>query len=561
MKFKYFFLLLISYSLTAQIINFPDANFKTWLVNANLQNGRIKGFSGNFIILDANNDGEIEINEAILAKELYASGVGNNLLTDFTGIEHFINLEKLICSHSRLSGLNISSLTQLKELNCNHTFLTTLNLSNLSNLEILDYGLNPSLTNITINPSNNIHSLNCSQNNLNSLNLSIYPNLKKLACFSNNLTSLDLSLFLGLEILYCTNNQLTSLNIVGLNNLKILHINNNIMLPAINFSLFPNLEDIDCSFNSLQTSVNVNGLNNLIYLNCYNNNLINLDLSTNVNLIELNCSNNQLVNLDLNNSSFVDYLNCNNNLLQTLLINSFYRFTPNSYYEEVDFSNNPSLNYICANNTTLNYFQNKINLYGYTNCQVNSYCTFTPGGTFYTIQGNNKFDSNINGCDLLDVVFPNLKFNMTDGTNIGSLISNATGDYSIPVQAGTYTITPVFDNPSYFNISPTVANVNFPTQPSPLTQNFCITPNGIQRDLKVILLPLEIARPGFDATYKIIYKNKGNTTQSGTVNLAFNDAVLDLVSATPVTTNQSLNNLSWAFTNLQPFEIREITLH
>ena len=92
---------------------------------------------------------------------------------------------------------------------------------------------------------------------------------------------------------------------------------------------------------------------------------------------------------------------------------------------------------------------------------------------------------------------------------------------------------------SYFNISPSNVTVAFPAQPSPFTQNFCITPNGTHPDLEVSLLPLNSARPGFDVKYSIIYKNKGNTTQSGTVNLNFNDAVLDLVSASPTETTQN----------------------
>ena len=46
--------------------------------------------------------------------------------------------------------------------------------------------------------------------------------------------------------------------------------------------------------------------------------------------------------------------------------------------------------------------------------------------------------------------------------------------------------------------------------------------------------------------------------QGGTVNLAFADTVLDLVFANPATSGQLINNLSWNFTNLQPFETREI---
>lgn len=74
------------------------------------------------------------------------------------------------------------------------------------------------------------------------------------------------------------------------------------------------------------------------------------------------------------------------------------------------------------------------------------------------------------------------------------------------------------------------------------------------------MLPLVPARPGFDAIYRVIYKNKGNVTQSGTVSLTFNDAVLDLVTSNPAATTQVLNNLSWDFINLLPFESKEITI-
>ena len=67
-----------------------------------------------------------------------------------------------------------------------------------------------------------------------------------------------------------------------------------------------------------------------------------------------------------------------------------------------------------------------------------------------------------------------------------------------------------------------------------------------------------MARPGFDVKYKIVFKNKGNKTQWGTVRLNFNDAVLDFVSSVPKVSNQITDNLSWNFTNLKPFETKEI---
>jgi predicted transposase YbfD/YdcC len=49
------------------------------------------------------------------------------------------------------------------------------------------------------------------------------------------------------------------------------------------------------------------------------------------------------------------------------------------------------------------------NSYGYTNCQVNTYCSFNPGGSFYKLVGNTKFDLDSNGCGLSDDKISNFK--------------------------------------------------------------------------------------------------------------------------------------------------------
>ena len=72
----------------------------------------------------------------------------------------------------------------------------------------------------------------------------------------------------------------------------------------------------------------------------------------------------------------------------------------------------------------------------------------------------------------------------------GSLISNASGNYSIPVSVGTHTITPQFENPTYFTSSPTSTTVGFPATASPFIQDFCIVPNGVHHDLEVVILSL-----------------------------------------------------------------------
>jgi Leucine-rich repeat (LRR) protein len=377
-----------------------------------------------------------------------------------------------------------------------------------------------------------------------------FNNLQSLKCNNNQLLSLDVRGLSNLQLLDCNINQLTSLYVSGLTNLQSLICNNNQLL-SLNVSGLTNLSTLNCFLNQLE-SLDVSGLTNLQQLFCYFNSISSLNMSGLENIQFLNCTYNRLVSLDVSGLVYLRVLSCSNNLLTSIFLKN------GSNESSLDFSNNSNLKYICADDSQISDVQNKIIQYGYTNCTVNSYCSFVPGGTFYTINGNNKMDSNNNGCDALDIPASNLKFSISDGTFVGNMIANTTGNYIIPLQAGTHTITPVSENPSYFTISPTTVNVTFPAQVSPVTQNFCVTANGVHPDLEVAILPINRARPGFDATYKIIYKNKGNTTQSGTVNLAFNDAVLDLVLSNPVTTSQSTNNLSWDFANLLPFETREI---
>ncbi|KAB1158072.1 T9SS type A sorting domain-containing protein [Flavobacterium luteum] len=324
----------------------------------------------------------------------------------------------------------------------------------------------------------------------------------------------------------------------------------------VGISSFINLEWLSCGINKL-TSLDVTNLEKLTFLLCQNNQLTSLDVRPLVNLKYLDCSNNQLTSLDITNKINLEYLDCRNNNLTKLLIKNT-KLNVNFYFDQ-----NENLQYICADEKQLVNVQSLISKYGYTNCHVNTYCSFVPGGEFFTIQGNSKLNNNNNGCEFTDINYPNLKFSITDGTNTGNFISNSSANYSIPVQAGTHSITPILENSNYFSISPTSINVTFPTQTSPFTQNFCITPNGNHQDLEITLLPINRARPGFDSYYKIIYKNKGNQTQSGSVKLTFDDAVLDLVAANPVFTSQSIDNLNWAYIDLKPFETRviEVTLN
>ncbi|MCZ8091568.1 T9SS C-terminal target domain-containing protein, partial [Flavobacterium sp.] len=358
-----------------------------------------------------------------------------------------------------------------------------------------------------------------------------FTNLTRLGCNQNQITSLDVSALVNLTLLDCSSNDITSLNVNGL----------------------INLQNLNCQ-NNLLTSLDLTGLNNLNYINCQSNQLSALNLTGKVNLSSLYAGINQLTTLDVSDCYNLFIFGFNVNPIVSL-------FVKNGRSQSfLSFNATPTLQYICADDMEMSNLQSLLNTYGYTNCHMNGYCSFSPGGLFYTINGDSKFDADNSGCDVNDIIFPIQRFTATNGTISGSFISNESGTYSIPLPEGTHTISPVLENPTYFTVSPATATVSFPSATSPFTQDFCVTANGVKNDVEVTIIPIEVARPGFDAEYKIIYKNKGNQVSNGSLNFTFDDAIMDLVSATPVNDNAATNSLSWNYTNLNPFETREIDL-
>src|SRR6476620_2714661 len=91
-----------------------------------------------------------------------------------------------------------------------------------------------------------------------------------------------------------------------------------------------------------------------------------------------------------------------------------------------------------------------------------------------------------------------------------SYIADANGNFNIVLYAKTDTVTPVLENLTYFNVSPSTKQFSFPNNTIQANQDYCVTANGIHNDIEVIVLPLETAVPGFEVAYKIVYTNKGN---------------------------------------------------
>jgi Leucine-rich repeat (LRR) protein len=669
-------LMMMTFSLSAQTINIPDANFKNRLVNE--------------MGLDKNSDGQIQQSEILAVTFL---DVESKKIASLEGIEHFTNLVELRCSWNKLTeldlskltqlqtlqcfgnqlvNLNLSNLTQLQNLNCSNNQLTELNLNDLAQLLILEFSKNQitqiDVSNLTmlkkldcntnqlvvLNLSNlsQIQNLYCQNNQLVDLNVSNLTQLQNLYCYNNQLTELDLNNLTQLEMLYCNNNQIKQLNVSNLTQLLLLECSNNqiTQLDVSNLNLLEylvcnnnqltqldvtnltDLNDLKCSNNQITqldvsnlnqlgllecnnnqiTQFNVGNINQLEILDCSNNQITQFDVSNITGLVmlycnnnritqlnvsnltgleDLFCENNQLTQLDVSNLTGLNYLGCGSNQLTKLDVTNLtqlqdlkcsnnqitqldisnltqlrnlechsspleYIYLKNNFINNIQnfkiFKNSPNLKYICADAEEVDQLKQMAIDSGYPNVIINSFCN--PAGDFYTLKGQIKLDFNNNGCDVADMVYPNLKIKISNSVDTGSVISGTNGDFSTDLIEGTYTFQPIIEFNNYYTISPQSAIFTLPNTISP---TFCITPNGVHNDLSVSIIPTRAARPGFsDATYKVVYKNQGTTTQSGLVTFNYDEAKMNFITSSPIANNTSNGKVSFNFSGLKPFETR-----
>lgn len=304
---------------------------------------------------------------------------------------------------------------------------------------------------------------------------------------------------------------------------------------------------------------NLSGIESFVYLinfDCSNNQIVTANFSTLFNLESLVCNNNSFTTIDLGqtsvtwficrNNPYLTYFNIKNGIFSQCLL---LLMSPSC----IDFFNCPALTNICVDEEELNF------IYSST-ASVNSYCPLLPSTNYNVINGNATLN-----CGTSNIPISNFKFNVFNGNNGSNtnVFSNPLGNYYYNAYTGSYTVTPIIQNPSYFSVSPTSTPISFTTTGNTQSTNFCVSPIGIHPDLEIVLVPIAPARPGFNATYKLTLKNNGNQIQSGTLTFNFNDAVLDFISAIPTITTNSLNTLTWSFNNLTPFEtkIYSITLN
>ncbi|AXG71518.1 internalin-J [Kordia sp. SMS9] len=588
-----------------QIVNIPDSNFKTALLNHSP-------------VIDTNGDNEIQVSEAFQFNGTL--NVTDKNISDLTGIQAFVNITTLRANVNNLSQIDISQNVNLQTLNVRDNTLSSIDVTNNvslrdlilnnNNISSIDVSQNLQLSSLditqnqftSIDVSQNIllNFLSCSLNQLTSLDVTQNSVLILLRCSFNQLTTLDVSQNTALTNLSCDGNQLTSLSINQNSALENLSCNNN-QLASLDVTQNSQLKSIYCEQNQL-TSIDVSQNNQLEFFYCSNNQLSSLDITQNTSLLYFICSYNQLTSLDVTQNTLLRDLRCSDNLLTTLDVSQNVSLGVFNFFDSLNCSRNLLTTLDLSNNVNLfkvilteNYFLESVNLKngnnvnidtlnteGCTNLQticvddigyavINLSDNIEPQTIFVEdcnattvdyniITGTVALDLDNNGCDINDFSLQNFMVETTDGTNTYATFTNINGVYAIDVSNTTYT-TSVINLPSYIASNPTTATSTFTGFNTTETVDFCLTPNQANiDDLRIILIPTNEARPGFDAKYQLIYQNLGIQSMTGTITLQFDDSMQSFVSSNPSTASTTANTLTFNYANLLPYESRVIQI-
>ena len=448
MKNFSFFLLLLCGILSAQIVNIPDANFKAKLLEADTSNDIAKNEFGYRIKVDANNDGEIQVSEALL---VYYLEIGNSEINNLYGINFFENLVWIYCGNNYLQNLD--------------------DFEGMSNLATLQ----------------------------------------------------------------CPDNHFTELEFPFLPEVTILNVGGNLQMTSIDFEGLPKVYHLTCNYNPM---------------------LEHIDFSPLVKLSIVQFSYNPVQDVDFSNNYFLSELSVNSDDLRYLNIKN-----GSSYFKMTDFNtwDIPENTFICADPSDLTGFNFQ---YLPESSQISIYCSSYNGANYNTIKGAVSLDINSNGnCNTELTGDSFLKVKVSDGISDFYAFTNS-GNYEVYMQEGEFSVSPqLIENSELFTFTPTVSVVNFSEANSNVeVRDFCLTPVGESKDVEIIIYPIEPARPGFDAVYKVFYRNKGNQTVSGNIIFDFFGDLMDFVSSDTTPHSQTESNLTFDFENLLPFENREITL-
>lgn len=403
----------------------------------------------------------------------------------------------------------------------------------------------------------------------------------------NNITYIGNSLTLSNDDGYCNTSGLMMqvTNIPGNLNYS-LRCNGNTNLNSLSA-----LTSVGGNFNlSVDNLVSLQGLNSLTNVGglftiggCNLTNLNELSAVTNLGGLSIGGHPN------LNNMSGLSQITSLNQGLFILSCPSLTNLTGlqnlNSITGSFDISYNTNLTSINElSGATFNAFTT-FNLRNNTNlalCQELNVCNYLYGGGTYSIYGNAqgcndfnqllescnlkwknlikgsiKIDFQNDGCGANDFPMGNIMVKASEGGNNYSTFTNSNGDYRMFVPQGSFLVSPDANLMNYA-FTPAYTTTAFPGVGGEQTVNFCSAATQTINDVSVTFFPILPPRPGFDVYYKIKYTNAGTTIMNGSVTFTFDGTKMNFVSSNVPIQSQNGNVLTWNYSNLNPFQTREM---
>lgn len=292
-----------SYSIQAQNVNIPDANFKSYLLAD--------------AAINTNNDSEISVAEAqAFSGELLINGLS---ISDLTGIEEFINITRLDCYNNNLTSIDVSNNLALTRLHCSD-----------NQIETLDISANTSITDIQCHNNGVLYELNIANGNNSNINW--------MKAYGNSLSCIQIDAGFTPPAEAGIYNQGWTKGTSAFYSEDCAALNQIVNIPDANFKSYLvnnnsiNLNgdtDITVAEAQATTELLINGLSisdltgieaftNLTRLDCYANNLTTIDVSNNTNLTRLHCADNQITTLDVSDIPTLEQVHCQNNQLVEL---------------------------------------------------------------------------------------------------------------------------------------------------------------------------------------------------------------------------------------------------
>ncbi|MDO6598064.1 hypothetical protein Q4512_14165, partial [Oceanihabitans sp. 2_MG-2023] len=446
----YYFLLVFFFSFTlaqSQTTAIPDVNFEQELVNQGIDTN---GLNGNILDVDA---------QAITNLTL-----GGTAISNITGINAFVNLIDLDLGNNPIVDIHLNALTQLTAINNRSNdalnsidFSQNIALENIylssntavvgnSSITTLDFSQNINAIDITINyhglvddlilpVTNTLTDITIARINDATLDFSlianlenliinrsevstvitlpnVYTNLVYLSLSNIDIPTIDISNYINLEEIRLSETMVENLLLPNSSTLTEIYIFRHDIQHLIDFSVIPNLVDLDFTYNDI-TPLIVDLRQNLLLINLDlgNNDMDTIDLSQNILLQDLELDNNNFTTLDLTQNVLLEDIDLSRNQLPNIDLtqNILLEYVTLSYnlLPDLDVTNNIALRHLIISNnlfttTGLDLTQNgELAYLNISNNQVESLYILDCVKLVNIVASYNLFS----GTDLLDQLF------------------------------------------------------------------------------------------------------------------------------------------------------------